>query len=111
MRWLQSDGVSEIVTTSRVLIELANFMTLPHERQMAAAFISDLKCGSAIRIVPASEELLWRGFDLYRDRPDKAWSLTDCTSFIVMREEELSEAFTGDRHFEQAGFIRLLAQD
>lgn len=30
-------------------------------------------------------------------------SLTDCTSFILMRELELREALTTDRHFLQAG--------
>jgi predicted nucleic acid-binding protein len=47
------------------------------------------------------------GFGLFAARPDKAWSLTDCISFAVMRERGLSEALTGDHHFEQAGFRAL----
>lgn len=42
-------------------------------------------------------------------RLDKDWSLTDCISFVVMRDEGITEALTGDRHFEQARFIALLA--
>lgn len=38
------------------------------------------------------------------NRPDKNWSLTDCITFVIMREAGLQEALTGDRHFEQAGF-------
>jgi uncharacterized protein len=45
---------------------------------------------------------------VFRQRPDKEWSLTDCISFAAMREENLTEALTGDRHFEQAGFRALL---
>lgn len=41
-------------------------------------------------------------------RPDKDWSLTDCTSFVVMQDAGINEALTGDRHFEQAGFKTLL---
>jgi predicted nucleic acid-binding protein len=52
--------------------------------------------------------LLARGIQFYRERPDKEWSLTDCISFVVMAEKGLSEALTGDRHFEQAGFKPLL---
>jgi predicted nucleic acid-binding protein len=45
---------------------------------------------------------------LYRGRPDKEWSLTDCISFVVMGERSLTEALTSDHHFEQAGFTALL---
>jgi predicted nucleic acid-binding protein len=44
----------------------------------------------------------------YESRPDKAWSLTDCISFVVMNQHGLTEALTGDHHFEQAGFTALL---
>ena len=49
-----------------------------------------------------------RGVALYAERPDKDWSLTDCISFVVMRKMDITEALTGDRHFEQAGFTALL---
>jgi uncharacterized protein len=41
-------------------------------------------------------------------RRDKEWSLTDCISFVVMKERGLTEALTADHHFEQAGFKALL---
>ena len=34
--------------------------------------------------------------------------LTDCISFVLMSEEGIAEALTGDHHFEQAGFTALL---
>ncbi|HVX83419.1 MAG TPA: PIN domain-containing protein [Phycisphaerae bacterium] len=61
-------------------------------------------------VVPASEEWFLRGLALYRSRPDKEWSLVDCISFEIMRELGIQEALTGDRHFEQAGFVALLKQ-
>jgi hypothetical protein len=45
---------------------------------------------------------------LYFQRRDKEWSLTDCISFTVMSDEGLTDALTGDHHFEQAGFTALL---
>ena len=62
-----------------------------------------------MRVIHESDLLFDRGFTLYRQRADKNWSLTDCISFIVMGDEVLTEALTGDRHFEQAGFTALLA--
>jgi predicted nucleic acid-binding protein len=49
-----------------------------------------------------------RGLELYEQRPDKKWSLTDCISFVVMKDEGLQEALTGDEHFQQAGFAASL---
>jgi predicted nucleic acid-binding protein len=49
-----------------------------------------------------------KAIELYSQRPDKEWSLTDCVSFITMQEHGLAEALTGDHHFEQAGFVALL---
>jgi predicted nucleic acid-binding protein len=48
------------------------------------------------------------GFALYGERLDKEWSLTDCISFVVMHDHQLTEAATADHHFEQAGFRALL---
>lgn len=58
--------------------------------------------------MPASRELLDNALDLYHQHADKEWTLTDCISFVVMREQELTEALTQDHHFEQAGFVALL---
>ena len=56
----------------------------------------------------SSPELFASGSDLYAQRLDKDWSLTDCISFVVMRERGIAEALTADHHFEQAGFTILL---
>jgi len=38
---------------------------------------------------------------------DKSWGLIDCISFIVMRENEITQILTFDQHFTQAGFVVL----
>jgi predicted nucleic acid-binding protein len=50
------------------------------------------------------EPLLRQAAALYKKYSDKAWSLTDCISFVIMRERGITEALTSDHHFEQAGF-------
>lgn len=59
-------------------------------------------------IAPPSQTLFDQGLEFYADRPDKGWTLTDCISFVVMQQHGISQALTGDRHFEQAGFQALL---
>jgi uncharacterized protein len=66
------------------------------------------KSGIAGSIVSASKALFRQGLSLFADRPDKAWSLVDCISFVVMKQRRLSEALSTDNHFAQAGFKVLL---
>jgi uncharacterized protein len=72
-------------------------------------YIIILSTTNKVYIVPATRELVQQGIDLYLNRDDKNWSLTDCISFVVMQDQQLTEALTADRHFEQAGFVALLA--
>lgn len=70
--------------------------------------LTSLREYPTVEIIPPDSTLFDRGFDLYSQRPDKGWSLTDCISFVVMTERGLTDALTGDHHFEQAGFRALL---
>ena len=83
-------------------------MACTPRRQAFRHVLKDLEANKANLIVPANTETFEKGVDLYHARPDKQWSLTDCISFTVMAEEGITEALTGDRHFEQAGFKALL---
>jgi predicted nucleic acid-binding protein len=60
-----------------------------------------------VRVIPQSHDSFVAGFELYRSRPDKGYSLTDCISMRTMRKEGLTEVLTNDRHFEQEGFRAL----
>ena len=107
--WWERLRADEIITTAWVLVELADGMSRGQGRKVCARFIEDLRSAQTFRVIEPAPALLWRGFDLYRQREDKEWSLTDCISFVVMGDEGLTDALTGDRHFEQAGFTALLA--
>lgn len=56
-------------------------------------------------------ELFADALALYRDRSDKAWSLTDCASIVICQREGITEVPGYDRHFEQAGFVALLRRE
>lgn len=107
LRELRQNGAT-FVTTELVLLELANALSAPDFRTKVSIFIEGLRHDSDVTIVSASSELFEAGFELYRSRPDKEWSLVDCSSFVVMESRYLQTAFTEDRHFEQAGFVKLL---
>ena len=96
------------LTIGFVLLEVGNAMSRAASRSRFVEFYAWLRQHPRVRIVPVSEALFARGHELYAAREDKDWSLTDCISFIVMRDEEVQTALTHDQHFEQAGYQALL---
>jgi predicted nucleic acid-binding protein len=97
-----------IVTTDWILTELGDGMSAPANRTAFVNAVAQLRADADVLIVPFSAALRDQGLALFATRPDKEWSLTDCVSFVVMEQEGLTDALTGDRHFEQAGFRALL---
>ena len=75
-------------------------------------FTADLKAVAVadpdIESVSQTPELFRDALALYQHRPDKSWSLTDCASFLIMDRQQIAEALTHDRHFEQRGYRALL---
>jgi uncharacterized protein len=99
-----------LVTTAWVLTEVADGLASTPRRQAFRRLLEDIEDNKTNLVVPANAETFEKGVELYHARPDKQWSLTDCISFVVMSEEGVTEALTGDHHFEQAGFTALLKQ-
>jgi predicted nucleic acid-binding protein len=99
---------TRMVTTQAVLLEIGDSLSKPRFRAAATEILSSIARDSRIEVVPLTPDLMRRAFDLFRQRPDKGWGLTDCVSFIVMNEREIHQALTTDEHFEQAGFVALL---
>lgn len=98
----------QFLTTEFILLEFANALSAPGFRERASTFIEGLRQSADVEIIPASADLFSLGFDLYQNRPDKDWSLVDCSCFVVMNEKRIAESFTEDHNFEQAGFVKLL---
>jgi predicted nucleic acid-binding protein len=96
------------ITTEFILLEVGDALCSQSLRQNTANFLQNIYPLKSTKIVTLSQDLLQSGLSLYEQRSDKDWSLTDCISFVVMQREQIQEAFTSDKHFEQAGFIRLL---
>jgi predicted nucleic acid-binding protein len=38
-----------------------------------------------LKVIHVTKDLLAEGWELFKGRPDKEWSLTDCISFVVMK--------------------------
>ena len=100
-----------IITTDAVLTEVVNTFSRAAWHPVAQHLVESVRTSAVLElaeVVHVDAELWQRGWQLFLGRSDKDWSLTDCISFVVMQERSLTQAFTSDRHFEQAGFVRLM---
>ena len=97
-----------LVTTVWVLTEVADAVSRSSKRQVFKLLLARMRGDPDCEVVSADQDTWDRAVDLYSRRADKQWSLTDCISFEIMREKGLTDALTGDHHFEQAGFTILL---
>jgi uncharacterized protein len=100
---------NKILTTDCVLLELGDALCDPRDHDDFLRLLEALRSDPRVSVVHLTQPLLERGIELFRSRPDKDWPLTDCISFVVMQENGVREALTGDQHFTQAGLIALLA--
>jgi uncharacterized protein len=91
-----------LVTTELVIIELANRLAQSRFRGLMRNF--HLLLRKTTTVVPINAMRMEAAWAMYYQHDDKNWSLTDCFSFLVMREKGLTTALTSDRHFRQAGF-------
>jgi predicted nucleic acid-binding protein len=97
-----------IYTTDAVLLEVGDGLATPSRRAVFQPLVASLQANPRVSILPCLSDLMRDAVALYAQRTDKAWSLTDCLSFVVMQREGITEALTGDHHFEQAGFSIVL---
>lgn len=98
-----------LVVTSLTLAELADTLSAVNLRPLASALRDRLFESEAVEIVPFEGELDSRAWQLFRERPDEEWGLTDCAAFVVMEERRIRDALTADHHFRQAGYHCLIA--
>ena len=106
---LEAEG-TRLITTRAIILEIGNALAGLRYRSAAIQLVDALENDPKVKVVPVTEELCERAFDLYRNRLDKEWGLIDCISFIVMEENGITDALTADDHFKQAGFRALLKE-
>lgn len=100
-----------LLTTEWVLTEVADALAAPATRARFATLVEQLRARDDVTIVPVNHWQFERGCALYVKHTDKGWSLTDCISFLIMRQYGTDTALTSDRHFVQAGFRILLSPE
>jgi predicted nucleic acid-binding protein len=97
-----------LVTTSLVLIEIGDGLSRIKHRRLAVQLRDLLMASPQVEVIQTSAADESRAWDLFRQRSDKEWGMTDCVSMIVAQDRQIADVFSADHHFEQAGFRLLL---
>ena len=98
----------DFITTNAVILELASYFSQSHQRSTAIKLIETINQSKKWKRILVDHVLMNRGFVRYKQSSDKNWSLVDCIGMIIAEDQEITEIFTTDHHFEQAGFTILL---
>lgn len=98
-----------LITTNYVLAELVALLTARsrYSRQQLLTITRRIRSMPQLTIKHVDPAFDAEAWDMLERYADKEWSLVDAASFVVMRHEGISEAFTTDHHFKQAGLIRV----
>ncbi|EDN71000.1 conserved hypothetical protein [Beggiatoa sp. PS] len=98
------------VTSEYILLELGDGLSNLRFRHLAVQVLDLIYQDNSFDIIPTSSEIFTKALKLFKKRPDKAWGMTDCTSFIILWDLMLDTVLTADHHFQQAGFRALLLE-
>ena len=97
----------ELITSDFIFDESLTFIRYRVSHDAAVLFGSSLFHSSIVTMVSVDRDLLLQAFALFRKYQDQDFSLTDCTSFVLMKRLKLTTCFTFDSHFSQMGFTLL----
>jgi uncharacterized protein len=103
-------ALAKFLTTEAVLIEVLNYFSTYDARfrlissQVTRTILDD----PDIEVLPINSSLFLSGLNFYEQRLDKEYSMVDCLSMIAMKNRDISEVLTHDKHFSQEGFNILL---
>ncbi len=96
-----------LISTTYILDEVITFLNTRNLHYKAVEIGNRLITSSDIELVEIDQKLFRQGWNYFQKYGDKSYSLTDCISFVVMENRQISTALTLDHHFVQAGFQKL----
>jgi uncharacterized protein len=105
--WTQTIAASRpaFATTTFVLNEVVTYLNSRRLHAKACEVGDRLLISPNVRLYSVDDALFEQGWQFMKQHDDKTYSLTDCISFVLMRQVGIQTAFTFDHHFQQAGFV------
>ena len=101
-------GGRKLVLTDYIVDETTTLANARSGKRVAMRVLDLVEQSAGIRIEWVGSLRFEATATFFRKHADHRYSFTDCTSFIVMNELEMTQALTTDKHFVEAGYEALL---
>lgn len=104
---LSAHAADRLVTSSDVRAETWTFLRRRAGHAEAVHFLDTIAASPRLEVVRVSQASEADAERLLRARDDREFSWVDATSFAIMRDLRISDAFAFDGDFAAAGFSEL----
>jgi predicted nucleic acid-binding protein len=94
-----------LVTSDYVVGELLNLFVFRRQKEKGIRWISRVLNSDGVQLISIDTQQFNEACHVYTAFMDKAWSFTDCTSYVVMKHLSIRKAFSFDSHFRQFGTV------
>ena len=102
------ENTEQLLTTDYVIDETLTLLTRRGGKAEAIALGESLFGGGLAELFFLDHRDVADTWEVFRHSEDKAWSFTDCSSYVVMRRLGITTAFAFDDHFGQFGTITVV---
>lgn len=96
-----------MITSTFILAELTALVMARFDHRLAVTVGEGIRGSSDVELLHPVAPEVEEAWILFRARPDKSYSLTDCLSFVLMKRHGVQTALSTDQHFGQEGFQTL----
>src|ERR1044071_4002621 len=106
-QWQSVTGsLPAFATTSYVFDEVVTYLSRRGHHAKAVQVEKNLLLSQSVELVHVDKQLFGEGWDYFQQHQDKEYSLTECISFIVIKDLSVQVASSFDGRCVQAGFMK-----
>lgn len=96
-----------LITSDYIFTETITLIRARVNHAKAVVFGKWFLEAKSVELIEVTKELRNSAWEMFVKYNDKTFSFVDCTSFVIMQELGLKQAFAFDQHFIQMGFETL----
>jgi uncharacterized protein len=98
------ENSSSLITSNLVVHETAMLLSRKISKETASHFLQTIYNDNDVEVIHCNEAVEKEAYKIFHHYSEQDFSITDCSSFVLMKELEIKSAFTFDKHFKTMHF-------